>query len=142
IQLPLTAFSSIQMALYRRDFDFKTLFIVRMFSIFIPIIVTIPLALLGLGYWSLIIGTIFMQISNAVILTIKSKWKPNLFYKLSVLKKMLSFSLWSLVESISIWLTAWIDAFIIASVLSEYYLGIYKTSTMMVNSFMAVITAS
>ena len=29
IQLPITAFSSIQMALYRRDFDFRTLFITR-----------------------------------------------------------------------------------------------------------------
>ncbi|WP_394238287.1 lipopolysaccharide biosynthesis protein [Niallia oryzisoli] len=142
IQLPLTAFSSIQMALYRRDFDFKTLFIVRMVSIFIPFVVTIPFALLGLGYWALIIGTIFMQLSNAVILTIKSKWKPRWFYRLGILKEMLSFSIWSLIESISIWLTTWVDVFIISSMLSEYYLGIYKTSTTMVNALMALITAS
>ena len=29
VQLPLTSFSSIQMALYRRDFDFKSLFYVK-----------------------------------------------------------------------------------------------------------------
>ncbi|MGO4499664.1 lipopolysaccharide biosynthesis protein [Paenibacillus sp. 2RAB27] len=142
IQLPLTAFSSIQMALYKRDFDFKTLFIVRMFSIFIPFVVTIPLALLGLGYWALITGTIFMQLSNAVILTIKSKWKPRWFYRMGILKEMFSFSIWSLFESISIWLTTWVDVFIISSMLSEYYLGIYKTSTTMVNALMALITAS
>lgn len=142
IQLPITAFSSIQMALYRRDFDFKTLFTVRMVSIFIPVVITIPLALFGFSYWALIIGTILMQFSNAVILTIKSKWKPKLFYSFAVLKEMFSFSIWSLVEAISIWLTIWIDAFIIASVLSEYYLGIYKTSTTMVNALMAIITAS
>lgn len=44
IQLLLTSFSSIQMALYRRDFNFKILFSVRMVSIFIPFAVTIPLA--------------------------------------------------------------------------------------------------
>lgn len=141
-QLVLTAFSSIQMALYRRDFDFKTLFIVRMVSIFIPVFITIPLAFLGVSYWALIIGSIFMQLSNAVILTVKSKWKPRWFYSIKVLKRMFSFSMWSLIEQISIWLTLWVDAFIIASVLSEYYLGLYKTSTTMVNALLAVITAS
>jgi O-antigen/teichoic acid export membrane protein len=142
IQLPLTAISSIQMALYRRDFDFKTLFMVRIVSIFIPVVVTIPLALIGLSYWALITGTIFMQLSNAIILTYKSKWRPVWFFRISILRKMLSFSIWSLIEAISIWLTIWVDAFIISSLLSEYYLGIYKTSTTMVNSLMAIITAS
>ncbi|MGM2817807.1 lipopolysaccharide biosynthesis protein [Bacillus cereus group sp. Bce001] len=142
LQLPISAFSSIQMALYRRAFDFKTLFIVRMVSIFIPFVVTIPLALLGLNYWSLIIGNIALQLLNAIVLTIKSDWKPSLEYSVSTLKEMLSFSIWSLIEAISIWLTTWVDAFIIASALSEYYLGIYKTSTTMVNALMALITAS
>lgn len=141
-QLPLTAFSSIQMSLYRRDFDFKTLFMVRIISIFIPFFVTIPLALLGLSYWALIIGMISMQFSNAIILTMKSKWKPKWYYKVSILKEMLSFSIWSLIEAISIWLTIWVDVFIIGSLLSEYYLGIYKTSTTMVNSIMSLITAA
>lgn len=142
LQLPLTSFSSIQMALYRRKFDFKTLFLVRMISIFIPVIVTIPLALLGFSYWSLIIGTLTMQLSNAIILTVKSEWKPKLFYDIKVLKEMFSFSMWSLIEAISIWLTSWIDAFIIGIVLSQYYLGLYKTSTAMVNTLMTLITAA
>lgn len=142
IQLPLTSFSSIQMALFRREFDFKTLFIVRVISILIPFLVTIPLALMGLSYWSLIIGTICMQLFNAVILTVKSNWKPRFFYKVKILKEMLSFSIWSMIEAISIWLTAWIDAFIIGYFLNEYYLGIYKASTTMVNSLLALVTAS
>ncbi|HDR7256490.1 TPA: lipopolysaccharide biosynthesis protein [Bacillus paranthracis] len=142
VQLPLTSFSSIQMALFRREFDFKTLFFVRIISIIIPVLVTIPLAFWGFSYWSLIIGTICVQIFNAVILTVKSKWKPKLEYNVAVLKAMLSFSIWSLMEAILIWLTAWIDAFIIGYYLNTYYLGIYKTSTMMVNSFLALVTAA
>ncbi|WPL42903.1 lipopolysaccharide biosynthesis protein [Priestia megaterium] len=142
IQLPLTAFSSIQMALYRRSFDFKTLFIVKMIGISIPIVITIPLAFFGLSYWALIIGTISMYFLNAFILTIKSEWKPKRFYDIEILKEMLSFSMWSLIESISIWLTLWADVFIIGSLLNEYYLGLYKTSTIMVNALMALVTAS
>ncbi|WP_186431545.1 lipopolysaccharide biosynthesis protein [Clostridium sp. BSD9I1] len=142
VQLLLTSFSSIQMALYRRDFDFKTLFLVRMVSVCIPFIITIPLAFLGLSYWALIIGTIFIQISNAIILTIKSKWKPYLFYNVEILKEMLTFSIWSLIEAISIWFATWVDMFIIGTSLSQYYLGIYKTSIAMVNTLMSLITAS
>ncbi len=142
VQLPITSFSSIQMALYRRDFDFKTLFWVRLISICIPFVITIPLALLGFSYWALIIGTICGSISNALILTIKSMWKPKWFYSVQILKEMLSFSIWSLIEAISIWLTTWLDAFIIGSVLSEYYLGLYKTSTTMVSALLALITAA
>lgn len=142
VQLLFTSFSSIQMSLYRRDFDFKTLFLVRMVSVCIPFVVTIPLALLGLSYWALILGTIFMQLSNAVILTIKSKWKPHLFYKVKILKEMISFSIWSLIEEISIWFTMWADVFIIGNSLNQYYLGIYKVSTGMVNTLMSLITSS
>lgn len=142
LQLPLTSFSSIQMALYRRDFDFKTLFIARMVSVCIPFAITIPLAILGLKYWALIIGSITIQLSNAVVLTAKSKWKPKFYFDIKVLKEMLSFSIWSLIEAVSIWLTTWIDSFIIGSVLNQYYLGIYKTSISMVNTLMALITGA
>lgn len=142
VQLPLTSFSSIQMALYRRNFDFKTLFAVRSIGILIPFVVTIPLAFMGLSYWSLIIGMICMQLFNAIILTMKSKWKPSFFYEYKVLKEMISFSIWSLIEAISIWLTVWVDTFIIGYFLSQYYLGIYKTSTIMVNSLLGLITAA
>ena len=102
-QLLLTSFSSIQMALYRRNFDFKTLFIVRILSILVPFIVTIPLAFLGLGYWALIVGSLVMQLLNAAVLTIKSKWKPRFYYKKEIIVEMISFSIWSLVEAISMW---------------------------------------
>jgi O-antigen/teichoic acid export membrane protein len=118
IQLPITAFSSIQMALYRRNFDFKTLFLIRIIAICIPFVVTLPLALLGWSYWSLIIGTICGALVNAIILTVKSWWKPQLFYSLSLLKEMVSFSVWSLIEAISIWFTGWLDIFIIGSALA------------------------
>ncbi|MED3652394.1 lipopolysaccharide biosynthesis protein [Heyndrickxia sporothermodurans] len=142
LQLPLTSFSSIQMALFRRNFDFKTLFTVRIITILIPIVITIPLAFAGLNYWSLIIGTLVMQVSNAALLTLKSNWKPKFFYSIKIFKEMLSFSVWSLIEAISIWLTTWIDAFIIGNLINQYYLGLYKTSMTMVNTIMALVTAS
>lgn len=142
VQLVITSFSSIQMALYRRNFNFKTLFFVRIVAVFIPLFVTLPLAFLGLGYWAIIVGNITTQLSNAIILTVKSEWKPRLYFNTKILRKMFSFSFWSLIEAISIWLTTWADTFIIGSLLTQYYLGIYKTSTSMVNALLSLITGA
>lgn len=141
VQLPITSLSSIQMALFRRKFDFRTLFHVRLVSIFLPFIITIPLALSGLGYWALIIGSISGLLSNALILTIKSDWKPRFFYKFSVFKEMFSFSFWTLFQSFSVWLTSWIDVFVIGKQLDAYHLGIYKTSLVTVSGIINLVTA-
>lgn len=140
--IPLAAFSSIQMALYKRDLDFKTLFLVRIIGVLIPLVVTIPLAYFTRSYWSLIIGMIALNLSNAIILTVKSKWKPRLFYSLRLLKEMFSFTVWSMIEAISIWLTSYVDIFIVGTVLNEHYLGIYRTSMTTVGQIMGLITAA
>lgn len=142
LQLLLTAFSSIQMALYRRNFDFRTLFVSRVISALIPVLVTLPLAYFGFSYWSIIIGNLARQLSDAIILSFRSKWKPKFYYSFNILKEMFSFSIWSLVEAFSIWLTTWADSFIIGRYLTPYYLGLYKNSTSMVNALFTIITGA
>ena len=142
VSIPIAAFSSIQMALYKRDLDFKTLFKVRIVGIMVPLVVTIPLALWLRSYWALVIGTIAHNSVNALLLTLFSKWKPALFYSIAKLKEMLSFTIWSLIEAISIWLTGYVDVFIVGTMLSQHYLGLYKTSSTLVGQIMGLITAA
>lgn len=140
--IPLAAFSSIQMALYKRNLDFKTLFWVRIVGVMIPLVITIPLAYFTHSYWSLILGMIALNLSNAIILTVKSKWKPISFYRFSLLKEMLSFTIWSMFEAVSIWMTSYIDIFIVGTMLSQHYLGVYRTSMTTVGQIMGLITAT
>ena len=142
VSIPLAAFSSIQMALYKRDLDFKTLFKVRIVGICIPLLITVPLAFYLRSYWALVIGTIATNCANAVLLTVYSRWKPKVFYSFAKLKEMFSFSAWSVVEAISIWLTGYVDVFIIGVYLNEHYLGLYKTSMTVVGQIMGLITAA
>jgi PST family polysaccharide transporter len=140
--IPLAAFSSIQMALYRRDLDFKTLFKVRVASILVPIVVTIPLTLWLRSYWALIIGHLTQNVTNAVLLTLFSRWKPRFYYSFAKLKEMFSFTVWSLIEHVSIWLTGYVDVFIVGTMLSQHYLGLYKTSSTLVGQIMGLVTAA
>lgn len=139
--IPLAAFSSIQMALYKRDLNFKTLAKIHIVSSIIPLLVTVPLAFILRSYWALVIGTITVNLVNAVLLTYFSKWKPRLYYSFSRLREMFSFTAWSMIEAISIWLTGYVDIFIVGTKLSQYYLGLYRTSSTLVGQIMGLITA-
>jgi len=142
ISIVLISFSSIQMAVYRRKLDFKTLFYVRIIVSFIPLFVTVPLAFFLKNYWALIIGTMLSNIVQAVILTIKSSWHPKVYYSFKRLSEMLFYSFWTLLETISFWLTSYIGTFIVGKYLDSYYLGLYKTSMSTVNSYMNILTSS
>lgn len=142
ICIPFAAFSSIQMALFKRHFDFKTLFLVRITGAAIPLVITIPLAYIFRSYWALVIGMIALNLSNAVILTLKSSWKPKLWYDWLTFKSMFSFTFWSMFESISIWLTVYADIFIVGKLLDDYFLGLYRTSMTTVGQITGIITAA
>lgn len=142
VAIPLAAFSSIQMALYKRNLDFKTLFKVRIVGICIPLFVTIPCALVFRNFWALLIGILTKDIVNAILLTLYSKWKPRFYFSYNKLKEMFSFTVWSMIEAISIWLTSYIDVFLVGALLSQHYLGLYKTSMTLVGQIMGLITAS
>ena len=142
VSIPLAAFSSIQMALFKRSFDFKTLFWRRLAVILVPLCLTIPLAFWLRSYWALVIGTIVTSVVNAVLLTLKSNWRPRRYYSFRRLKEMFSFCSWSIVDAVLVWATGYVDIFFIGRALDAYYLGIYKTSIATVGHFISLITAS
>lgn len=139
--IPLTGFCSIQMALMKRDFDFKTLFWRRLVSILIPIFVTIPLAFWLRNYWALVLGTLAMNLANTIFLTFKSNWKPRKFYSFAILKEMFSFCGWSLIDSLLVWTTVYADIFFISRYLDAYSLGLYRTSISIVGQIVSLVTA-
>lgn len=141
ISIPIEAFSSIQFAIYKRDFDFKTLLKVRVIGICVPLFITIPLAFYMRNFWALVIGTIAQNVINSLCLTIFSSWKPKCYYSFQKLKEMLSFSIWSMIESVSIWATSYVDIFLVGRALNQYYLGLYKTSSTVVGQITSIVTS-
>lgn len=137
-----TSFSSIVIARFRRDLDFKPLFFVRLGSSFVPLIVTVPLAFLLRSYWALVIGTVVQQAFIAIVVCFLSKYKPKIYFDITVFKKMLSFSAWNLCETLSIWFAGQANIFIVARVLDAYYLGLYRTGMTTINSYMALFTSA
>lgn len=142
VSLPIIAFSSIQMSRFKRDMDFKTLFFVRIIAIMVPVFVTLPIAFFTHSFWALIIGTIMSNLVNAIVLMLRSAWKPSFFYSWKQLKAMFSYSWWILLESITTWMTSYSDTFIVSVSMTAFYVGLYKTSMVTVNQITGLIVAS
>ena len=87
LNIILVTFASTQTARYNRDMNFKTLFYARICTLFVPVVVTIPLAIVMRNYWALVIGTLATNLINAVVLTAFSKWKPRLFFRWKIFKE-------------------------------------------------------
>lgn len=94
------------------------------------------------GMFVLVIGNLCGALVNSIVLSVFSNWKPSVYYSFKLLKKMFSYSFWSLCEALANWTIFWVDTFIVGNYFSEYQLGLYKNSTNMVQSIMGMISAS
>lgn len=142
VSLPLVALVSVQTALHQRAFDFRILFSSRVGSSLIILAVAVPLALVGWSYWSMVVGTIASNVFLACWLSFGSSWHPRLGYSFVLLRQMLSFSMWTLLETLLSWSTAWAGTFVLGAIMSPYYVGLYKTSISLTSAILGIASAA
>ncbi|MBN2926910.1 MAG: oligosaccharide flippase family protein, partial [Eubacterium sp.] len=94
VQLPITSLSSIQTAVYQREYNFKRPFVSQLISSIITLLLTLSLAFSGIGYWAIIIGNIVGYLLRSIILSINAEWIPHFYFSFKRLKNIFSFSMW------------------------------------------------
>lgn len=137
-QLPITSLSSIQVATYHRTYNFSRVFWGQLLSSVSNLFLTLIMAFVGCGFWSIIFGNIIGYVVKAVILTVKAPWRPHFYYDIKRAISIFSFSFWIMAEGIAVWLTSWFDSFVVGNRLSSHDLGIYKNSQSVVNGVLAI----
>lgn len=139
--IPMVSVSSIEMAIMKKDLNFKSLGIIKIISKLVPFAVTIPLALLGFGYWSLVFGTLIGELIGMILCLIYGRFIPSLCYPISYLKSIFSFSIWAYFESILEWLIANLPILVLASIYGMVELGIFKVAVNLVTQITSSIYA-
>lgn len=142
ISIPIVACISILQALYKRDLNYKHLFLRRILGLIVPLVITVPLALAGWGVWALVTGSLVGKVVNLLTLLGNKNYHPSLYCNLRHIVKMAPFCLTTLVSYVLSWATNWIDIFIIGNILDDYYTGLYKNSQTTVVGIVAVFTAA
>jgi PST family polysaccharide transporter len=129
VQLLLTALCSVQIAQYQKKLDYKPLFWIRILTVVIPGMASIPLALAGFGYWALVAGTLTGSLAQVVLLWAKVNWRPKLKYDYDLAGKLIKFGLWTSGEALAGWFLTWVDCLVVGSFLGAAELGIYRTGS-------------
>ena len=128
LQVPILALTSVQQNLFMRDLDFRVIFWARFFSSIAPAVIAIPMALLGLGVWSLVAGTLTGSSLYMLFLWIKSPWRPSWKFETKIAKRLIGFGIWVMAESFGAWLIIWGDSILLGRYLGMEDLGIYRVA--------------
>jgi len=126
LQIILSSFVSVHQALSQRNFEFKQLFFIRLSSAIVPGFVSIPLALLGYGVWSLVFGTLAGAVAQVFIFWRASQWRPKFSYDVQLAKQLFGFSAWVVLEAFLGWLIMWGDSIVLGHFLGVKELGVYR----------------
>ncbi|OHX37137.1 hypothetical protein BJL95_20915 [Methylomonas sp. LWB] len=132
LQVMLSALTSVHIALLQKDMQFKHLFWVRLVTVAIPAIISIPLAWHGKGYWALISGTLVGQLMQVLIIWQISYWKPVVGIDINIVKQLSNFGGWVATTGLLSWFYIWADSLIIGLYLGSHELGLYRTGNAIV----------
>lgn len=119
------SFGVIQKSLLSKNMQFKKLAILEMIAVFASSILSIVLALLGYGVWSLVFGILVREILIALLVWVSSRWKPILHFSWVEFKSYLGYSSTVLSNNAALYLNTNADVTIIGRVLGIELLGVY-----------------
>lgn len=139
--IPLVSVSSIEMAIMKKELNFKSLGIIKIISKLIPFIVTIPLALFGYGYWSLVIGSLAGELVGMILCLYFGGFIPSFTYQTEFFRRIFSFSSWAYLESILEWLIANISVLVLATLYGMAALGVFKVAVNLVTQITSSVYA-
>jgi O-antigen/teichoic acid export membrane protein len=132
VQIILGALGSVQTALLQREMKFDRLFWLRLATVGVPGLFSIPLAWYGYSYWALIIGTIAGQAVQVAVLWGLTPWRPRFSFNVAVAKDLSRFGLWVCLTGLLTWFFLWVDSLIVGSYLGTQQLGLYRTGSQFV----------
>jgi O-antigen/teichoic acid export membrane protein len=132
LQVLLSASVSVHTALLQKDLSFQHLFWVRLATVGIPGLASIPLAWYDMGYWALVAGTLTGQVFQVAILWKTSPWRPRLAFEPKVVKELVRFGGWVAATALLAWFYTWADSFIVGIYLGPHELGLYRTGNALV----------
>ena len=126
-QIILFSLITVHQALFQRNFQFKQLFFIRLFSSAVPGFISIPLALYGFGVWALVFGTLIGAVVQVLLFWKFSKWRPQLSCDFQLAKQLFGFSAWVVSEAFLGWIIMCGDSIVLGHFLGVKELGIYRT---------------
>lgn len=125
ITFTISALSSTQEGIVKRNLNFKDLALKNLIANVISGIVSVPLAYVGFGIWTLVVKEIVFSSTRLILLWKISDWRPRFKFSFKHYKQLLSFSINILGIQILNVISNRLDNFLIGVYFSSKTLGYY-----------------
>ncbi len=119
-------FGSVQNTLLTKHLHFSKLFFLGLVPALIPGLVSIVLAIVGYGVWSLVVGSLMGVVLTALVTWVMIPWRPKWRFDLSLAGQMLKFGGAVSAESLLSWTVNTIDDVLVGKWLGGAALGFYS----------------
>ena len=138
-QLLLNSLCSVQMASARRQFRYRQLAPVRLIASCSSLLVGLPAALLGYGYWALLAASIGSALGQMIATQVfLGRW-PRLQFDRSVARSVVAFASWVAVDMGVTWMVMSGGGFFLAFFLGTHGLGLFRLSDRIDTFFLGAI---
>ena len=121
----LGSFGIVHRAILTKNIDFKNVAIAEAGAVLSSGIISIFLALLGFGVWSLVIGSLMGDFGRSVLLWMRCPWRPSKTFDRTSFSELFVFGKNVLGSRIINYITFNADYFLIAKFLDATSLGLY-----------------
>jgi teichuronic acid exporter len=125
ITVVMSSLASVQDALLQKEFRFKKLVGLTLVPSLMPLIVAVPLALLGSGYWALVGSAIAGAGVQTFLLWKYSSWRPRWCYDVRIARQMLTFGGLVALEGLMGWAIVSGDNLIAGHFMTAKDVGLY-----------------
>jgi PST family polysaccharide transporter len=122
----LQAFTYVQQTLFRKQLDFKTIFLVELMSLLAGGSTAIIMAYNGFGVYSLIAQLLVNTLVSVITLWFFSSWRPSFEFSFERIKAMLGYSLPLMGSSALGYVLGNLDKLLIGKFLGNQSLGLYS----------------
>ncbi|MFA5014773.1 MAG: lipopolysaccharide biosynthesis protein [Actinomycetota bacterium] len=124
----ITAFSSVQSTLLYKNIQLKNIAIVEIASRAARVLIMLVCAVIGLSFWSIVIGMIAERILKTLLFCFSIKWKPILLFSKDKFRELFRFGRNIYGEGFLGYLSRNMDFIITGKLLGAILLGFYQFS--------------
>ncbi len=93
VGLPIALVTQVPLARLERHMDYRRIALIELANQFTYNAIAIPLALLGFGFWALVIGWCVQQLQALILLFVSARYRPKLAWQPKVIREMVTYSL-------------------------------------------------
>lgn len=128
LTLLISAWSAVPLAMLQREIRFERISVVEFSAVIVGSLVTLSSAMLGLGVWSLVIGSLARTITTTIGILFGSGFWMSPVFRFGGLGRLFTFGAKVTVQQFLWYANTQLDVMLVGKLLGNHFLGLYSVA--------------